>query len=393
MCVKNRFCNKGTALQLAEKRLRYRIRHEGFHRAMRYVLVMRGNDQQQEAVFSYVSLEQRVPKDHPLRAIRKMTDAALRELDSEFQQLYARRGRPSIAPEKLIRAQLLQVLYSVRSERQLMEQMDYNLLYRWFVGLNIDDPVWDVTVFTKNRERLIEGEVAEQLLLVVVDEARAHQLLSEEHFTVDGTLIQAWASRRSFREKSDPPSRGTGTRGRKLLRDTHESSTDAEARLYKKSGAAAAVPSYLGHVLTENRNGLVMAAMVTQASTTAEREAALVMVDGLKRASGSTLGADKSYQQKQFVGQLRARRIRPHVAEYAPNPKWPNWLTSEERSSEGFAISQRKRKLVEKVFGWAKQDRAARQVKLRGRARVNWLFNLIAAAHNLLRMQKLILAQ
>jgi len=360
---------------------------------MRYVLVMRGNDQQQEAVFSYVSLEQRVPKDHPLRAIRKMTDAALRELDSEFQQLYARRGRPSIAPEKLIRAQLLQVLYSVRSERQLMEQMDYNLLYRWFVGLNIDDPVWDVTVFTKNRERLIEGEVAEQLLLVVVDEARAHQLLSEEHFTVDGTLIQAWASRRSFREKSDPPSRGTGTRGRKLLRDTHESSTDAEARLYKKSGAAAAVPSYLGHVLTENRNGLVMAAMVTQASTTAEREAALVMVDGLKRASGSTLGADKSYQQKQFVGQLRARRIRPHVAEYAPNPKWPNWLTSEERSSEGFAISQRKRKLVEKVFGWAKQDRAARQVKLRGRARVNWLFNLIAAAHNLLRMQKLILAQ
>ena len=381
---------KGHDFTACGKMLRYWIRHEGFHRAIGYVLVMRGDDQQQEAVFSYIGLEQRVPKDHPLRAIRQMADAALRELDSEFQQLYARRGRPSIAPEKLIRAQLLQVLYSVRSERQLMEQMDYNLLYRWFVGLNIDDPVWDVTVFTKNRERLIEGEVAEQLLLAVVDEARAHQLLSEEHFTVDGTLIQAWASRRSFREKSDPPSRGTGARGRKLLRDTHESATDPEARLYKKSGAAAAVPSYLGHVLTENRNGMVVAAMVTQASATAEREAALVMVDGLKRASESTLGADKSYQQEQFVGQLRVRRIRPHVAEHSPNPKWPNWLTDEERSSEGFAISQRKRKLVEKVFGWAKQDRAARQVKLRGRARVNWLFNLIAAAHNLLRMQKLI---
>jgi transposase len=175
---------------------------------------MRGNDDQQEAVFSYIGLEQRVPKDHPLRAIRAMADQALRELDTEFEQMYARGGRPSIAPEKLIRAQLLQVLYSVRSERQLMEQLDYNLLFRWFVGLNIDDPIWDVTVFTKNRERLIEGEVAERLLLAVVEQARAHQLLSEEHFTVDGTLIQAWASRRSFREKPDPPARGTGTRGR-----------------------------------------------------------------------------------------------------------------------------------------------------------------------------------
>ena len=246
---------------------------------------MRGDDQQQEAIFSYIGLEQRVPKEHPLRAIRQMADQALRELDAAFQRMYARRGRPSIAPEKLIRAQLLQVLYSVRSERQLMEQLDYNLLFRWFVGLNIDDPIWDVTVFTKNRERLIEGEVAEQLLLAVVEQARAHQLLSEEHFTVDGTLIQAWASRRSFREKSDPPSQGTGTRGRKLLRDTHESATDPEARLYKKSGAAAAVPSYLGHVVTENRNGLVVAAMVTQSSKTAEQEAALAMVDKLKRAA------------------------------------------------------------------------------------------------------------
>jgi transposase len=354
---------------------------------------MRGDDQHQEAIFSYIGLEERVPKDHPLRSIRQMADQALQELDQQFQRLYARRGRPSIAPENLIRAQLLQVLYSVRSERQLMEQLDYNLLFRWFVGLNIDDRVWDVTVFTKNRERLIEGEVAGQLLLAVVEQARAHQLLSEEHFTVDGTLIQAWASRRSFKKKDDPPSQGTGARGRKLLRDTHESATDPEARLYKKSAAAAAVPSYLGHVVTENRNGLVVAAMVTQSSKMAEQQAALSMVDKLKRAVDSTLGADKSYQQEQFVGQLRVRGISPHVAEYAPNPNWPNWLTEDERSGEGFSISQRKRKLVEKVFGWAKQDRAARQVKLRGRARVDWLFRLLASAHNLLRMQKMIPAQ
>ena len=351
---------------------------------------MRGDDESQGAVFSYVGLEQRVPKDHPLRAIRRMTDAALQELDAQFESLYARRGRPSIAPEKLIRAQLLQVLYSIRSERQLMEQLDYNLLFRWFVGLNIDDPVWDVTVFTKNRERLIEGEIAEQLLLAVVEQARAAQLLSEEHFTVDGTLIQAWANRRSFRAKTDPPERGTGVRGRKLLRDTHESSTDPEARLYKKSGASAAVPSYLGHVVTENRNGLIVDALVTQASTTAEREAALAMTDRLRRGPGSTLGADKSYQQEQFVDGLRARGVVPHVAEYEPNPKWVNWLTHDERNGEGFAISQRKRKLVEKVFGWAKQDRPLRQVKFRGRRRVDWLFRIVAAAHNLLRMQKLI---
>jgi transposase len=353
---------------------------------------MRGDDEQQGAVFSYIGLEERVPKDHPLRAIRAMTDAALRALDAEFEAMYARGGRPSIAPEKLIRAQLLQVLYSVRSERQLMEQLDYNLLFRWFVGLNIDDPVWDVTVFTKNRERLIAGEVSRQLLLAVVEQARAKNLLSEEHFTVDGILIEAWASRRSFREKQDPPSRGTGARGRKLLRDTRESTTDAEARLYKKCGAATAVPSYLGHVLTENRNGLVVGAMVTQSGTTAEREAALALLDRARRSAASTLGADKSYQHEEFIGGLRARRIRPHVAQYEPNPKWPNWLGEEERSDPGYAISQRRRKLVEKVFGWAKQDRV-RQVKLRGRARVDWLFQLVAAAHNLLRMQKLIPAQ
>ena len=349
---------------------------------------MRGDDEQQEAIFSYIGLEQRVPKDHPLRAIRQMVDAALRGLDGEFDELYARRGRPSIAPEKLLRAQLLQVLYSVRSERQLMEQLDYNLLFRWFVGLNIDDPVWDTTVFSKNRERLIEGEVAEQLLLAVVEQARARDLLSEEHFTVDGTLIQAWASRRSFREKPQPPDKGTGARGRKLLRDTHASTTDGDARLYRKSSSGAVVPSYLGHVLTENRNGLIVAAEATQAGTAEERRAALRMLRRLKPRQRITLGADKSYQEENFVSGLRREGVVPHVAEYKPNAKWRNWLMESERNDAGMALSQRKRKLVEKSFGWLKQDRL-RQVKLRGLNRVDWLFRFAAAAHNLLRLSRL----
>jgi transposase len=352
---------------------------------------MRGDDGQQLGVFSYVSAEDRIAKDHPLRSIRGMVDEALAGLSGHLDTLYASGGRPSIAPEKLVRALLLQALYSVRSERQLMEQLDYNLLFRWFVGLNMDDAIWDVTVFTKNRERLLKGEVAERLLLAVVEQAHARQLLSEDHFTIDGTLIQAWANRRSFREKPDPPDKGTGARGRKLLRDTHESSTDPQARLYRKNSAAAVVPSYLGHVLTENRNGLVMAAMATQSSTRAEREAAIVLLDRLRRRSAAiTLGADKGYQEQNFVGQLRARRVAAHIAEYAPNPKWPSALTDEERGDPGFALSQRKRKLVEKVFGWAKLDRGLRQVKLRGLRRVDWLVQLVAAAHNLRRMQTLL---
>jgi transposase len=252
-----------------------------------------------------------------------MTDEALAALSGHFDTLYAAGGRPSIAPEKLMRALLLQALYSVRSERQLMEQLDYNLLFRWFVGLNMDDAIWDVTVFTKNRERLLRGEVAERLLLAVVEQAHAKRLLSEEHFTVDGTLIQAWANRRSFKEKPEPPDRGTGARGKKLLRDTHESTTDADARLYRKSSSGASVPSYLGHVITENRNGLVVQAMATQSSTRAEREAALAMLDKMRRRDGPIT-----------VEQLRARGVVPHVAEYAPNPKWPSFLTDEERSGK-----------------------------------------------------------
>lgn len=354
---------------------------------------MRGNDEQQEVVFSYVSAEQRIPQDHPLRGIRAMVDAALRDLDLHFAGLYARRGRPSIPPEKLVRALLLMILYSIRSERQLMEQTNYNLLYRWFVGLNMDDEVWDATVFTKNRERLMQGEVSQRLLESVVEQARARQLLSEEHFTVDGTLIQAWASRRSFRPKQEPPQRGTGARGRKLLRDTHESTTDPEARLFKRSAAAAAVPSYLGHVLIENRNGIVVAACATQSSQSAEREAALEMLKQLRIAGPITLGADKGYQEERFIQALRSRNVRPHVAEFEPNPNWPNWLMEGERRDPGFAVSQKRRKLVEKVFGWSKLDRALKQVKLRGERKLDWLVRLMATAHNLVRMGGLIPAQ
>ena len=351
---------------------------------------MRGGDKVQSGMFSYVTMEERIAADHPARAIRSLVDRALERMEAELSKLYATSGRPSIAPERLLRAQLLMVLYSIRSERQLMEQLNYNLLFRWFVGLEMDDPVWDVTVFTKNRERLIAGEASQHLLLAVVEEAREHGLLSEEHFTVDGTLIQAWASRRSFKEKPEPPQRGTGARGRMLLRDTHASTTDPEARLYRKSSSGAVVPSYLGHVITENRNGLIVAAMATQAGTAAERQAALTMLKALRRRGHITLGADKSYQEETFVRQLRAQQVRPHVAEYAPNRKWINWLTESERNDPGYAMSQRKRKLVEKAFGWMKQDRVLRQVKLRGLLRVDWMVRLAVAAHNLLRMGRLI---
>ena len=359
---------------------------------------MRGHDEQQGEVFSYIPLEQRIPGDHPLRRIREMVDRGLKELWTHFEALYAKRGRPSIPPERLLRALLLQALYSIRSETQLMEQLDYNLLYRWFVGLNADDPVWDVTVFTKNRERLMAGEVSQQLLEAVLRQAAEKNLLSEEHFTVDGTLIEAWASRKSFVPKKEPPEKGSGSGGKKLLRDTHESTSDPQARLYKKSAGSEARPSYLGHVMIENRNGLVVAARATQSSTTAEREAALAMLDQWGRCPDQlheqtrpiTLGADKLYQEERFITELRKRKVIPHVAEYEPNRHWPNWLSESERQDPGLAISQRKRKLVEKVFGWAKLDSMARQVKVRGEKKVDWLFRLLVTANNLVRMVKLV---
>jgi transposase len=373
---------------------------------------MRGIDIEQGVVFSYINLEERIAADHPLRAIRRMVNQSLQELSAHFDTLYAAGGRDSIPPERLLRALLLQILYSIRSERQLMEQLNYNLLFRWFVGLNPDDRVWDVTVYTKNRERLIDGEVSEHLLASVVEQARAAKLLSEDHFTVDGTLIEAWANRRSFRPKDPAVVVGTGARGKKLLRDKVESSTDPDARLYSKGGSEGSKPSYLGHVLMENRNGLVVEAGATQSSKTAEPEAALQMLDRMPRSregEGSaearpepggenrpsqpkaiTLGADTAYQKKEFIEGLRQRNIAPHVAEYAENPNFPNFLTPEERADAGFGISQSKRKLIEKAFGWGKQDRAVKQIKLRGLARVDWMFRLVMVAHDLVRMVKLI---
>src|SRR5207248_120959 len=267
---------QGTTSELAEK-IGCTKNSALFHRQVWYVTDMRGNDEQQGAVFSYITPEQRVPQNHPLRRIRTLVDEALKKLSLHFEALYARRGRPSIPPEQLIRALLLQILFSIRSERQLMEQVNFNVLFRWFVGLNLDDEIWDATVFTKNRKRLMQGEVAQHLLEAVVEQARQEQLLSEDHFTVDGTLIQAWANRSSFHAKDAATVKGTGARGRKLLRDTHQSSTDAEARLYSKGGPSR--PCYIGHVVTENRNGLVVAACATAASKTAESEAALQMLD------------------------------------------------------------------------------------------------------------------
>ncbi len=362
---------------------------------------MRGDENQQTAMFSYVSLEQRVPHGHPVRAIRRLADRALAELSRQFDELYARRGRPSKPPEQLLRALLLQVLYGIRSERQLMERIKYDLLFRWFVGLGIDEQEGDATVFTKNRDRLMAGEVAQRLLGAVMEPARSQDLLSEEHFTVDGTLLEAWASRNSFVPKDPLTVVGTGARGRKCLRDPHESKTDPQARLYKKSLAGEAKPSYLGHVVIENRNGLVVAAWATQSSTTAEREAALAMLDQMglrpekipRLARRITLGADKLYQEEKFIEGLRQRQVVPHVAEYSPSPQWPNFLTAAERNDPGFAVSQKKRKLVERVFGWGKLSSVMRKIKLRGLRRVDWLFRFLAAAHNLVRMVKLVPAQ
>jgi len=365
---------------------------------------MRGSDIQQAAMFSYLTLERRIPAGHPLRAIRRLTDGALERIRGELDKLYARRGRASIPPERLLRALLLMVLYSVRSERQLMEQLNYNLLFRWFVGLEMDEEVWDVTVFTKNRERLIAGATSQQLLAAVLSEAREKQLLSAEHFTVDGTLIQAWAASRSFQAKSDPPApgQGSGHGGEVLLRDRVESKTDPQARLYKKATADKSVPSYQGHALMENRHGLVVAAQASCAATAAEREAALEMLERVVKAPAQrapevqvTLGADTQYQDAKFIAALRDRAVAPHVSEYRKGAAnlGKNALQEAERRDPRRAISQQKRKLIERVFGWGKLDRPLKQIKLRGLKRVDWFYRLVVTAYNLMRMGKLIPAQ
>lgn len=353
---------------------------------------MRGNDDQlQDGMFSYVSLEERIPAAHPLRGVRKLADSVLAEMSKDFDGMYAKVGRPSIPPERLFRALLLQVFYSVRSERLLMEQLDYNLLFRWFVGLEIDEPVWNHAVFSKNRDRLLNQEVAQHFFAKV--KARAEGLMSDEHFTVDGTLIEAWASHKSFQRKDDNNKPGSGAggnfHGEKRTNETHESKTDPEARLYKKSYGQEAKLSYLGHVLVENRNGLIAAAMTTQADGMAERDAALLLLDGVRKRRGRriTVGADKAYDTKDFVSTVRELRVTPHVSQNTTNRR--SAIDGRTTHHPGYEISLSKRWLVEKPFGWLKQIGPLKKVKLRGLAKVDWLFVFSCAAFNLLRIPKL----
>ena len=361
---------------------------------------MRGDDLQQGAMFSYLSPEQRVPADHPLRPIRRMVDTVLKRLSPRFEGMYAERGRPSIPPEKLLRALLLQCLYSVRSERMLREQLDYNLLFRWFVGLNLDDPIWDFTVFSKNRERLLEADVARAFFEEIGELAREQGLLSDEHFTVDGTLIEAWAGQKSFKPRTgapappshcDPGNPSVNFRGEKRSNETHASTTDPDARLYKKAKGQEAKLGFLGHVLMENRNGLVVETRLTKATGTAEREAAVEMVEVKREEKGGrlTLGGDKNYDTREHVAALRELKVTPHVAQ---NTERRGGRAIDQRTTRhpGYTVSQTKRKRVEEIFGWFKTVALMRKVRFRGLERVGWMFTWAAAAYNLVRMRNLI---
>ena len=360
---------------------------------------MRGPDRRSEGLFSYVSCESRVPADHPLRAVLPLVDGVLSGLSPAFQQLDAVNGRPSIPPEKLLRALLLQVLYSVRSERQLMEQLDYNLLFRWFVGLGIDDPVWDVTVFTKNRDRLLEGEIAAKFFAAVLARPELQALLSDEHFSVDGTLIQAWASMKSFRPRDgsgEPPAPGrNGERdfkGEKQSNETHSSTSDPDARLFRKGDGAASRLCFIGHVLMENRNGLAVGGVLTRAAGTAEASAALHLAQGLPRGP-KTLGADKDYDSRDLVLQLRELGITPHVAQNAyvtERASRRSAIDGRTTRHPGYALSQKRRKRIEEIFGWLKSVGGCRQTKFRGLERVGMAFTLALAAYNLIRIPKLL---
>lgn len=353
---------------------------------------MRGADHQQSGMFSYISAERRVPEDHPLRAIRAMVDLALRNMGPQFDAMYAKMGRPSIAPEKLLRALLLQVLYTVRSERMLMEQLNYNLLFRWFVGMNIDDAVWDVTVFTKNRERLLAAGVANTLFAEVLEQARSHALLSSEHFTVDGTLIEAWAGHKSFKRKDgsdqqppdDPGNPTVDFHGEQRSNATHQSTTDPEARLAKKGKGKEAKLSFAGHALMENRNGIAVNACVTLAEGRAEVEAAVAMVEEIPGQHRVTLGADKAYDTKEFVQEMRDHQVTPHVA-----LKATTIIDARTTRHPGYVISQQKRKRVEEIFGWLKTVGGLRKTRHRGVERVGWMFTFALAAYNLVRLRNL----
>jgi transposase len=359
---------------------------------------MRGHDKQQSSAFSYLSPEQRVPAHHPLRPIRQMLDGALAKLSVVFDAIYSSTGRPSIAPEKLLRALLLQVLYSVRSERMLMEQLQYNLLFRWFVGMDMDEEVWVATVYSKNRDRLLAGEIAENLFREVLAQARGADLLSDEHFSVDGTLIEAWAGQKSFRRKdgssappedNDPGNPTVDFHGEKRANATHQSTTDEEARMARKSGGHEAKLAYCGNVLIENRNGLVVDTELVTCSGTAERDAARMMVGSLEGTARVTVGGDKGYDTQDFVKDLREMNATPHVAQ---NLNRPGGSAIDRRTVRhaGYKISQMKRKRIEEVFGWLKTVGLLRKTRHRGLFRVGWVFTFAATAYNLVRMRNLL---
>ena len=365
---------------------------------------MRGRDDRLEGFFSYVRLEERIPKDHPLRPIRALADEALGSLNKRFEGLYSTTGRPSIAPEMLLRAALLQAFFSVRSERMLMEQINYNLLFRWFVGLPMDAEVWHPTVFTHNRDRLLEAEVAHEFLTALLALPQVKKLLSSEHFSVDGTLIDAWASMKSFRPKDgsgEPPLPGrNGERdfhNEKRSNDTHASTTDPDARLYRKASGRESRLCFMGHVLMENRNGLAVGAALTQATGTAEREATLAMLDRRKLRRRITLGADKAYDVTAFVGELRARQVTPHIAIDGRVSKHgvmrKTAIDGRTTRHVGYQVSQICRKRIEEVFGWLKTQAGLAKVKLRGCAKVEAVFTFTVAAYNLIRIPKLLTAR
>jgi len=361
---------------------------------------MRGSDKRSGELFSYVDLEKRIRQDHPLRAIRLLTDTALAALSGDFAALYSGTGRPSIAPELLLRAMLLQAFYSIRSERQLMERLEFDLLFRWFVGLGVDDPVWDHSTFSKNRDRLLAGEIAAKFLIAVLAQPRVKRLLSSEHFSVDGTLIEAWASMKSFKQKEPPAGGDTGGGGRNTSADfkgekrsnqTHRSTTDPDARLYRKGPGMEAKLCFIGHGLMENRSGLIVDARLTRVSGHAERLAALDMIqDFADRPSAITLGADKGYDAADFVEELRTINVRPHVARNTNGRR--SAIDGRTTRHPGYAVSQRIRKRIEEAFGWMKTVAGLRKTKLRGLPKVDWAFTFAAAAYNLVRAPKLIAA-
>jgi len=357
---------------------------------------MRGTDVQQSGLFSYVSLESRVPDSHPLRGIKVLLDEALAGMSRDFERVYASEGRPSIPPERLVRASTLQILYSIRSERLLCEQLDYNLLFRWFVGLSIDEPVWDHSTFTKNRDRLIEAKVARKLLRRVVRRARDARLLSNEHFSVDGTLIESWAAVKSMRRRDgedDPPGPGRNPtvnwHGEKRTNETHVSPQDPDAKLFRKGSGHAAKLYYMGHTLMDHRHGLIVDVEVTEADGYAERETALVLLDRNRSRERRTVAADKAYDTAQFVVDCRERGVTPQVAMNISGTRG-SAIDARTTRHPGYIASQRIRKRIEECFGWSKDGRPLRKMKVYGKRKVDFLTTLTVGIYTLLRVTKLL---